>query len=68
MLDTPEGTVVLAGQALQSALEWEGATEPSASGASGAADPGYASSVERMRALEPVRVHFAHDPSVWERP
>lgn len=68
ILDAPEGTVVLAGQAVQSRLEWEGATEPSASGASGATDPGYASSVERLRALGPVRVHFAHDVLVWERP
>jgi len=67
VLDTPEGIVVLAGQALQSRLEWEGATEPSASGASAARDPGYASSVERLRSLEPIRVHFAHDPAIWER-
>jgi N-acyl homoserine lactone hydrolase len=67
LLDTPEGTIVLAGQALQSRLEWEGATDPRASGASGAKDPGYVSSVERLRALVPVRVHFAHDPSVWQR-
>jgi len=67
VLDAPEGTVVLAGQALQSRLEWEGATDPSASGASGAKDPGYAISIERLRALEPVRVHLAHDPSVWQR-
>ena len=30
-------------------------------------DPGYPSSVERLRAFDPVRVHFAHDPAVWER-
>jgi glyoxylase-like metal-dependent hydrolase (beta-lactamase superfamily II) len=66
VLDASEGTVVLAGQALQSREEWEGATEPSRSGAPGR-HPGYADSVERLRALDPVRVHFAHDPSVWER-
>jgi glyoxylase-like metal-dependent hydrolase (beta-lactamase superfamily II) len=66
VLDSPEGTVVLAGQAVQSRAEWEGATEPSKSGASGAADPRYASSVQRLRSLEPVRVHFAHDPAIWE--
>jgi hypothetical protein len=27
----------------------------------------YAASVRRLRALEPVRVHVAHDPDVWER-
>lgn len=66
VVDAPEGTTVLAGQALQSRAEWEGATEPSASGASAARDPAYPRSVQRLRALEPVRVHFAHDPEVWE--
>lgn len=66
-LETPEGNVVLAGQAVQSRAEWEGATEPAASGASAAKDPGYAASVERLRSLDPVRVHFAHDAAIWER-
>jgi glyoxylase-like metal-dependent hydrolase (beta-lactamase superfamily II) len=66
VLETDGGIVVLAGQALQSRAEWEGATEPSRSGAPGR-DPGYADSVERLRALDPVRVHFAHDASIWER-
>jgi len=65
VVDAPDGTVVLAGQALQSRAEWEGATEPSLSGAPGR-DPAYADSVERLRALDPVRVYFAHDPAVWE--
>ncbi|MGH2539730.1 MAG: MBL fold metallo-hydrolase [Actinomycetota bacterium] len=67
VVDGADGTVVLAGQALQSRAEWGGATEPSSSGASAARDPGYASSVERLRSLDPIRVHFAHDPAVWER-
>lgn len=68
VMDAPEGTVVLAGQALQSRREWEGATEPAASGAPNAPDrDAYVRSVERLRALEPVRVHFAHDPAIWER-
>ena len=66
VIDADDGTVVLVGQALQSRAEWEGATGAAFSGAPGR-DPGYAASVERLRALEPVRVHFAHDPSVWER-
>lgn len=66
VLETGEGKVVLAGQALQSRAEWEGGTGPSVSGAPGR-DPGYADSIERLRALDPVRVHFAHDPAVWER-
>jgi glyoxylase-like metal-dependent hydrolase (beta-lactamase superfamily II) len=67
VVDAPDGTVVLAGQALQSIDEWNGATEASRSGASGATDPGYADSVMRLRALDPVRVHFAHDSAIWER-
>lgn len=67
VLEGLDGTVVLAGQALQSRREWEGATEPSASGASAARDPAYPNSVERLRSLDPVRVHFAHDPAIWER-
>ena len=67
VVDTPEGPIVLAGQAVQSRLEWEGATEPSASGASAAKHSAYSDSVERLRSLEPARVHFAHDPEVWER-
>jgi N-acyl homoserine lactone hydrolase len=67
-LDSPEGTVVLAGQAVQSRREWEGAAEPSASGRSTAPDPeAYERSIERLRALEPVRVHFAHDAEIWVR-
>ena len=67
VVDGPEGTVVLAGQAVQSKAEWDGATEPSVSGASAATDPRYPSSVQRLRSLDPVRVHFAHDAAVWER-
>ena len=67
VLDAPDGTVVLAGQAVQSRAEWEGASEPSASGASSARDPRYLRSVERLRSMNPARVHFAHDPDVWER-
>ena len=67
VLDAPDGTVVLAGQAVQSRSEWEGATEPSASGASEAKDPRYPDSVDLLRSLGPVRVHFAHDAAVWER-
>lgn len=67
VLAVPNGTVVLAGQAVQSRAEWEGATEPSASGASAAKDPRYPDSVALLRSFDPVRVHFAHDGAVWER-
>lgn len=65
--EAPDGKVVLAGQAVQSRREWEGATDPASSGEPTAPVNGYAASVARLRALEPVRVHFAHDPSIWAR-
>jgi N-acyl homoserine lactone hydrolase len=68
VLDTPDGTLILTGQAVQSRAEWEGASEPSESGASSARDPRYPHSVERLRSLDPARVHFAHDPAVWVSP
>jgi glyoxylase-like metal-dependent hydrolase (beta-lactamase superfamily II) len=68
VVETSMGPVVLAGQALQSRAEWDGATETSSSGRSSAPDPdAYDRSVERLRALDPVRVRFAHDPAIWER-
>ena len=68
VIDVPEGAIVLAGQAVQSREEWQGAEGPQASGRPSAPDPdGYARSVDRLRALDPARVHFAHDPSVWRR-
>jgi glyoxylase-like metal-dependent hydrolase (beta-lactamase superfamily II) len=68
VLDAPGGAIVLAGQAVQSRAEWQGAEGPEDSGRSSAPDPdAYARSVERLRMLDPARVHFAHDPSVWER-
>ena len=67
VVDASDGNVVLAGQAVQSQAEWEGATGPSVSGASAARDPRYPRSVDRLRSLDPVRVHFAHDPAVWQR-
>ena len=61
------GRVVLAGQAVYSLDEWIG--DPNArEGRSRAPDPvAYERSIERLRSLDPVRVHFAHDREVWER-
>ncbi len=67
VLDATDGTVVLAGQAVQSRAEWEGATDRAVSGAADATDPAYPASVERLRSFDPIRVHFAHDPGVWQR-
>jgi N-acyl homoserine lactone hydrolase len=66
VVETGEGRVVLAGQAVWTRDEWEGATDDERSGAPSAWDHEvYARSVERLRALEPTRVHFAHDRSIW---
>ena len=68
VIETADGPVVLAGQALQSMAEWEGASDKASSGEAASPDrEAYVRSVERLRALDPVRVHFAHDPIVWER-
>lgn len=67
VIETSNGTVVLAGQAVQSRAEWEGASDEAASGEPNAPDrDAYVRSVLRLRALEPMRVHFAHDPQIWE--
>lgn len=64
-IDTDTGTIVLAGQACYTAGEWEGDPE-AIEGRSSAPDPiAYAASLERLRELEPSRVHFAHDRAVW---
>ena len=65
---TSEGTVVFAGQAVRSSAEWGGASGQESSGYPSAPDQDtYARSVARLRALDPVRVHFAHDPAIWQR-
>jgi N-acyl homoserine lactone hydrolase len=65
VVDTEDGPVVLAGQAVYSAGEW--AAEPGArEGRSRAFDQGvYDDSVGRLRGLDPVRVYFGHDARVW---
>jgi N-acyl homoserine lactone hydrolase len=68
VVGTDEGTVVLAGQSVQTRAEWLGNADEATSGEHTAADPAaYARSIGRLRALDPVHVHFAHDPAVWLR-
>jgi glyoxylase-like metal-dependent hydrolase (beta-lactamase superfamily II) len=68
VVETPEGKIVLAGQAVQSRAEWEGSTASTEVGRPGGPDAdAYDRSVDRLRALDPIRVHFAHDERVWER-
>jgi glyoxylase-like metal-dependent hydrolase (beta-lactamase superfamily II) len=68
VIDDPEGRIVLAGQAVQSRAEWEGSTATTDVGRPGGPEGEvYDGSVARLRALDPVRVHFAHDARIWER-
>jgi N-acyl homoserine lactone hydrolase len=70
VVDTLEGTVVIAGQAVLSLAEWQGSTDETETGEPKPDDErhaAYVASVARLRALNPVRVHFVHDPAVWAR-
>jgi N-acyl homoserine lactone hydrolase len=68
VITTRAGTAILAGQAIQSRAEWEGGTDASVSGAPTAPlREDYAASVQRLRSLDPIRVHFAHDAEIWQR-
>jgi hypothetical protein len=53
---------------VRSSAEWGGASGQESSGYPSAPDQDtYTRSVARLRALDPVRVHFAHDPAIWQR-
>jgi glyoxylase-like metal-dependent hydrolase (beta-lactamase superfamily II) len=68
VISTGDRPVVLAGQAVQSRAEWEGDSDASVSGAATAPlREEYDASVRRLRVLDPIRVHFAHDAEIWER-
>jgi glyoxylase-like metal-dependent hydrolase (beta-lactamase superfamily II) len=60
LVDTDEGGVLLAGQAVYSLAEYEG-REPLE-----ATDPSYAKSVELLRSLNARRVFVSHDARVWD--
>lgn len=67
VVTTGEGLVMLAGQAVYTAAEWEGATNGRRAGLETAWDrERYARSVARLRDLDPRRVFFSHDETVWE--
>ena len=63
-VDTRHGRVLLAGQAVYSHEEW--LDQPGREGFSRAHDrAAYGRSVNRLRALKPTAVRFAHDRAVW---
>jgi glyoxylase-like metal-dependent hydrolase (beta-lactamase superfamily II) len=66
-VDTADGLVVLAGQAVYTIEEWAG-TPDELEGRSGAPDQAaYDDSLDRLRELEPARVFFGHDRRSWSR-
>lgn len=70
-VDTATGTVLIVGQAVLTVPEWTGEADELRSGVPREGEDlrdEYAASVDRLRALDPVRVHFVHDPTVWDRP
>lgn len=67
-IDAEGGPILLAGQAVYTRDEWEGSNDPPRSGEPSAWDRrAYATSVNRLRELDPALVLFAHDERPWER-
>jgi N-acyl homoserine lactone hydrolase len=69
-IDTADGTILIAGQAVLTVPEWTGEDDDLRSGVPREGEDlreEYVASVGRLRALDPVRVHFVHDPAVWDR-
>jgi N-acyl homoserine lactone hydrolase len=67
VVEAAEGTIVLAGQAVYSVSEWVGAPDAREGRSRAPSKEAYDRSVERLRALNPVRVYFAHDRAIWNR-
>jgi N-acyl homoserine lactone hydrolase len=66
-VETEEELVILAGQAIYTAAEWEGATNPQDSGAESSWDrDSYDASARYLRNLDPRRVFFSHDERIWQ--
>lgn len=71
VVETSGGPVLIAGQAVLTLDEWAGRGDPTRSGEPEEGRPereDYDASVRRLRDVDPIRVHFVHDPDVWERP
>jgi N-acyl homoserine lactone hydrolase len=67
LIESQDGIVVIAGQAVYTAGEWTQAAN-AWEGSASAWDPSeYTRSVERLRKLKPVRVYFGHDRKPWMR-
>jgi N-acyl homoserine lactone hydrolase len=64
-VDTSGGLVILAGQAVYSAAEWTGAATDREGRTSAPDVAAYDRSIERLRALGPRHVYFAHERGRW---
>jgi N-acyl homoserine lactone hydrolase len=67
VVDTKEGRVVLAGQALNFASDYARHRYSHELELAGEPHGEYPEWVARFQAFDPVRVHFAHDRAVWQR-
>jgi N-acyl homoserine lactone hydrolase len=67
VVDTQEGRIVIAGQAFNETSEYARALLAWRLDRDGRPHPPYAPWVARLQELDPWRVVFAHDLSIWER-
>ena len=67
VLDTQEGRIVIAGQAFNETSDYARALLAWRLDTAGQPHPPYAPWVARLQELDPWRVTFAHDLSIWER-
>ncbi len=68
VVETPEGRVVLAGQAAYSPSEFSEPLTGQPSGLDSAWDKDhYLKSIQRIHDLRPLEVHFSHDRGSWRR-
>ncbi len=65
VIESPDGPLLLAGQAVYSRGEWLGLADAREGAASAPDGTAYHRSVARLRALEPRRVLFGHDRRGW---
>jgi N-acyl homoserine lactone hydrolase len=65
VVETPDGPLLLAGQAVYSRGEWIGLAGARDGSINAPDRPAYVRSVERLRALRPKAVLFGHDTAAW---
>ncbi len=67
VIESPDGPLVLAGQAVYSRGEWLGVADAREGATSAPDGEAYRRSVARLRTLKPRRVLFGHDRQGWPR-